>query len=270
MSANHRFMLRAFLLLFLVVGAGTLALLSTTSSSGAGDSPPPALPAESSGLIQRVERLEQELTRLSLTNPPVGSVIAYAGEWPPKRNNGDVWSEAELGWFLCDGRTLREGDYKELFDAVGTAHGRPSEGTFCLPDYQGQFLRGVAHGKKTDPDRDTRKPSSAGGNSGDKVGSMQEQATKTPNNPLKTKEDGGHTHGSMLDAPGDDSKIPRWFHNDRDANFWKTNSSREGVLPSLVDSRLTNAPGVHKHDLEGGDTETRPVNKAVNWIIKFR
>jgi hypothetical protein len=32
----------------------------------------------------------------------------------------------------------------------------------------------------------------------------------------------------------------------------------------------TDPAGLHVHDLEGGDRETRPVNAYVNWIIRFQ
>ena len=45
-----------------------------------------------------------DIATLSRVNPPVGTVMAFAGEWPPAKGEGDRWTEKELGWLACDGR----------------------------------------------------------------------------------------------------------------------------------------------------------------------
>src|SRR5262249_42722285 len=41
---------------------------------------------------------------------PVGSVVPYAGDWPPYRNTDrdERVAEADLGWMLCDGREVEK------------------------------------------------------------------------------------------------------------------------------------------------------------------
>jgi hypothetical protein len=52
-----------------------------------------------------------------------------------------------------------------------------------------------------------------------------------------------------------------------------TKQTDEGLIgeePNLYYSAKTSA-GVHSHTIgRGGDRETRPVNVAVHWIIKFK
>ncbi len=206
-------------------------------------------------LEAELQALDSNVSSLSQLSPPIGSVIAFAGEWPPAKPDGAKWTELELGWMLCDGDPLEGKDVEAAKKLLGEN----------VPDFRGLFLRGV----------DTQRPSDQ---LVDKDGvravrNVQSFATARPtgNQHFMTEEDGGkHKHGGLWHADGDDSKIPRWFHNDRDANFWKANSSWKGDRPSLVDMRpMPDANGGHEHSItRGGNAETRPVNVAVHWIIK--
>ena len=66
---------------------------------------------------------------------------------------------------------LRAPELKQLFDAIKTCHGEPSDASFELPSLSGRFLRGVDTRPETappspdrDPDRLKRKVASTGGN----------------------------------------------------------------------------------------------------------
>ena len=69
------------------------------------------LEAHGSSLVEKAvraleecsERQAEDIDRLSLTSPPVGRVMAFAGEWSPRRADGNQWTEQELSWLLCDG-----------------------------------------------------------------------------------------------------------------------------------------------------------------------
>lgn len=61
----------------------------------------------------------QELYIKALDSMPIGSIIGFAG------------SDIPNGWLICDGSTLDEETYPELYDALGG-----SGSTFTLPDYQ--------------------------------------------------------------------------------------------------------------------------------------
>lgn len=239
----------------LVVAVSCILLVLIAS----GQSPQPDVARDAlqnGSLTKRIEALEAEravhdsiMSSLSQLSPPIGSVIAFAGEWPPNKLDGTKWIEQDLGWMLCDGRPVNGPQYEGVRSVLG--------GSGKLPDYQGYFLRGL--GKD------------GGVDAGRLIGSYQRDATALPKNSFITDADSGkHKHAGLWEAPGDDSKLPRWFHNDRDANFWRDNSSRKGIRPSLVDMQVMPvANGGHEHNISrGGDTETRPINVAVHWIIK--
>jgi hypothetical protein len=83
---------------------------------------------------RQADGFRQQIVWLSRTSPPVGSVVAYAGAWPPKKGEGGLWTEDELGWILCDGRDITPPQFAELRTALGAAN---------APDYRGYFLRGL-------------------------------------------------------------------------------------------------------------------------------
>jgi microcystin-dependent protein len=99
---------------------------------------------------------------------PSGVVFPFAGATAPD------------GWLLCNGSAVSRSVYATLFSTISSAHGSgDGSTTFNLPDYRGRILRGVDGGIARDPDRAGRTASNAGGNTGDNVGSVQVQATKS-------------------------------------------------------------------------------------------
>jgi microcystin-dependent protein len=67
----------------------------------------------------------KELTIKALDSMPIGSIIGFVGTDIPN------------GWLICDGSTLDEETYPELYDALGG-----SGSTFTLPDCKGRVLVG--------------------------------------------------------------------------------------------------------------------------------
>lgn len=65
---------------------------------------------------------------------PIGSVTAYAG------------SSAPTGWLLCDGSTVSQTTYADLYALIGTTYGPASGGNFTLPDLRGRAAVGVNAG----------------------------------------------------------------------------------------------------------------------------
>lgn len=123
---------------------------------------------------------------------PSGVILPFGGNTPPN------------GWLLCDGSTISRTVYADLFQAIGTAHGRgDGSTTFNLPDFRGRFMRGVDGTANRDPDKTTRTAANPGGNTGNNVGSIQNNATAK--NGLSASASGssvsgttniGHSHGS--------------------------------------------------------------------------
>lgn len=73
---------------------------------------------------------------------PVGTVIAVAHNDAP-----------DSGWMKCNGATVSRAAYARLFAKIGGTYGTPAIDTFRLPDYRGEFLRGLDDGRGVDPGR---------------------------------------------------------------------------------------------------------------------
>ncbi|MEN0045500.1 MAG: tail fiber protein [Bacteroidota bacterium] len=160
---------------------------------------------------------------------PVGTVLSYAGASVPD------------GWLLCDGSEVNRDLYPDLFTAIGTAWGT-GDGvtTFHLPDLRGQFLRGVSGSTSEDPNRNNRNAKYSGGNTGNNVGSYQEDIFKSHNH-VSNRFDSGNQVNNI----GTGSQALGWS-----GSYQWTNS-------------LTVLTG------ETGGSETRPKNAYVNYIIKY-
>ncbi len=176
---------------------------------------------------------------------PAGLVMAYAGELPP------------AGWVVCDGSEVSRTDYPELFAAIGTAHGEgDGTTTFNLPDYRGLFLRGVDAGAGRDSDVDARTAPNTGGNTGDAVGSVQDDQLQSHKH-----EDAGHAHGYTSQT-----------HHDRDGSGWGSGSANDSWSGYATGAGHANLGDPVDSETGGGEArhgvETRPKNASVIWIIK--
>jgi hypothetical protein len=181
----------------------------------------------------------------------VGTVIAYAG--PTERIPSDE------GWTLCDGRPLSRREFPELFSVIHTLHGAgDGVNTFNIPDFRGYFLRGVSGSGDADPDKEARQASMSGGASGNEVGTVQEFKTAMPRRPFVADTHPGHSHGD-----------PTWNGGPGPFDLATVNRG-PGGHDFGPQSAPTSVAGEHSHIISGGDVETRPKNKAVNWIIKIR
>ncbi|MBP6739244.1 MAG: tail fiber protein [Leptospiraceae bacterium] len=161
-------------------------------------------------------------------NVPVGATLEYAGTVLP------------TGFLFCDGAAVSRTTYANLFTALGISHGQgDGVNTFNLPDYRGVFLRGVDGGAGRDPDASSRTALQAGGNTGDAVGSYQEDALEL------------HKHGSCpYPYPG---------------------SGLRSIAPAdNVDTSNPSDSYPTSNQVTGKSaTETRGKNVSVNRIIKF-
>lgn len=167
----------------------------------------------------------------SASTVPVGAVLAYAG-----RLNGDQLRTH--GWSICDGESLPISHYGELFSAIGTCNGGDGTMSFNLPDYRGYFLRGVDPTGKVDVDGPHRTSAASGGQTGTNVGSVQGFATGAPQRAF------------MADVP----HLPTEDHHN---------------MPGATDDMLSPGGKETFDSSGGGDSETRPVNAYVNFIIKL-
>jgi hypothetical protein len=186
--------------------------------------------------------------------PPIGSVIAFAGDLPSG-------FEASTGWMLCDGRLLDGNDpqFQPLFNVIRFAWGGdPDHNRFNIPDLLGRFLRGVEPEQlgSRDPDGDQRTPTQSGGHGGRAVGSFEDYATAMPREVFRVEPDGTHTHG--LD-----------FEINASRDVGEEGNTVANPAPAGPPPKFTNPAGNHTHVIRGGDRETRPRNCYVHWIIRF-
>lgn len=180
-----------------------------------------------------------EFANTSNNGVPTGTILPFAG------TAGSV----PTGYLLCDGSSYSQTDYANLFSVINTTYGSSSGSTFNVPDLRGEFIRGLDNGRGVDDGRT--------------LGSAQSGATALPTSPFNsegtTTLDGEHGHtiqtmevASYAITPG--GPIPVWSPG-------VGQISTEGVAD-------------HQHDVTstvktGGDSETRPRNVSVNFIIKY-
>jgi hypothetical protein len=201
---------------------------------------------------------------------PVGTIIPYAGPSIPQ------------GFLTCDGSSQLIADYPNLFGVISTMYNTqidpttgnpwaaPSNNQFRVPDCRGVFLRGVGT------------PSGL-----DSVSLGGYQAQKTAKNGLtnstSTATGTVTTSGSTLGAGGH-THIITWYGNG--GAVQGTGTAGGDMSNPLGGSSSTgiSLEGNHSHTLTlsssfsggsaaaqtvTGDNETRPINKGVNYIIKF-
>lgn len=219
---------------------------------------------------------------------PTGSVISYAG------------STAPTGWLLCDGASLSTTTYASLFAVIGYAFGG-SGGSFNLPDLRGRFVRyddnmgnhGIAG---------VTAAGAASRDTGRSHGSAQTQTTAkngltaTPNFTLTgvasgvsgtVGGDGAHNHRVYVFDTGSNDVLSvgtgggngGWSVNTGlnagQGNFrmmagndgtWSSNHSHSasGATANAQTPTIDN-----KTNTVAGDAETRPINIALNAIIKI-
>ncbi|GIG88103.1 phage tail protein [Plantactinospora endophytica] len=179
----------------------------------------------------------------------IGSVVAYASVV-------DQSSPPPDGWLLCDGRAVSRERYSVLFKVIGTVHGA-GDGvvTFNLPDYRGRFQRGVDDGVGVDPDANNRSAAAVGGATGNRVGSVQDDATAVPvgtDEKFVLSKSGTHHH----DVP----HLPT-------GNSWYPIAGSH-YAAWTEDSSPSSAAGKHTHTVTGGgDRETTPTSIYVHYLI---
>lgn len=193
--------------------------------------------------IGNKRRSSQSLSKRPL-DLPAGTVHAFAGTTAPE------------GWAMCDGSEVSRTDYAALFAVISTTYG-VGDGldTFNLPDMRGQFLRalddmGTAQGAAgIDTDGTART-----------VGQTQGNATAT--NGLGTNTTGNHDHRTL----GLLNSVMTATSRTGDVAIRKTSGSQTA---SFRDVGYLETNGNHSHTITSTDTETRPTNMGINYIIKL-
>lgn len=153
---------------------------------------------------------------------PTGCVIGFTTPTAPN------------GFLNCDGSAVSRTTYAALWAVMGITHGAgDGSTTFNVPDYQGYFLRGYDGAALRDPDESSRTAMNVGGNTGNMVGTVQEDAFAAHT----------HTFGAEANTGGFSTGAPALSNN---------TGSGQTVTPNSA----------------GTSTETRPKNAIVNYIVK--
>jgi hypothetical protein len=141
----------------------------------------------------------------------------------------------KAGWIECDGRSLANADYPELFKAIGNTWGTDTPSiAFKVPDLRGFFLRGWDHGAGRDPSAGSRLAIGNNAAVGDAVGSREDDQFRS------------HHHTI--------TQIPQ------------ISSFPEGDADGGSHMGETNSRGGWSTDDAGGP-ETRPINANVMFAI---
>ena len=119
---------------------------------------------------------------------PAGSVIPYAG------------TSAPTGFLLCDGSSVSQSTYADLFAVIGTTYDTGDDGsTFKLPDLRGRVVAGQDDMGGSSANRLTNQ---TGGLNGDTLGDTGGSETHT----LTTAQLASHTH-SFSDTSNLNSQV---------------------------------------------------------------
>jgi microcystin-dependent protein len=191
-------------------------------------------------ISSEIEGLENNLDNDSKTDE-AGKISSFAmGEIPD-------------GYLPCDGRQVSRTQFASLFAKIGTAHGEGNgTTTFHLPDLRGRFLRGVDGTAGRDPDKASRTAANAGGNAGNAVGSVQDDAIRNITGTFANSGTGG-----FADNTARSGAINASYTNS--GTGWSS-QSRSGWSSGFSFSANGSVP-------TGGDN--RPANANVQYAIKY-
>lgn len=62
---------------------------------------------------------------------PTGTIVPFAGNQIPN------------GWLLCNGQSVSQSTYSDLYQVLGSLYGSATDGNFVLPNIKGKFIVGI-------------------------------------------------------------------------------------------------------------------------------
>lgn len=166
---------------------------------------------------------------------PVGSVVALAGP-----------GEVPHNWKVCDGSSVPYLGHEALWNALKDTPGNPSDdgaplgATITLPDYRGVFLRGFDQTRRVD------------------VG------PRSPSNQVGSKQGDAVIGMVSRNGIGDATHV----EDDQMATDMAPGMRVGGTIVDSSFSRKDEIDGAGSDRRAGA--ETRPVNIAVQWIIRIK
>ncbi len=175
------------------------------------------------------------------TNQPVGVIVAYIGDVPPGPAGG-ITDDVGSTWLLCDGSEITSQQFPDLYNALVATYGNV---TASIPDLRGYFVRFLdAQGNNTstgtgrDPDLAARTPFF-----GNLIGSLERNACP-------------HDHDM----------------NGFQSCAWSVYGTYWTIIMAADSNNPPNQNNIGNQTETGSGTattrETRPINVAVNYIIR--
>ncbi|HYX39590.1 MAG TPA: tail fiber protein [Oligoflexus sp.] len=203
---------------------------------------------QTSDPVKNVLAIQQAvIAELRETLVPTGSIMPYSGDQAPR------------GWLLCDGSQLSTNGYSKLFGVIGYKFGG-SGSSFALPNLRDEFLRGAG-------------PTRA-------VGSRESVATAKgglSTSTIRTEDltvSASGTYQSGWPTGHWDSVTP--YGTMGDGGSWGRRVMVGQSAPNegtpyyfTVQTTGTATGGSWSTTINSTDSETRPRNVAVNYIIKL-
>lgn len=166
---------------------------------------------------------------------PTGSIMPFIGTVAPN------------GWLLCDGSTFT--------DNTSNANLKALLGNTTTPNLKGMFLRGIG--------------TALTGETGPVLKAVQQDdvVTHLHNVSITTSTDGAHNHNN--------GSFDKLLKIDNGWTATSTDNDSAGEQPNLRYAGTILAAGSHSHTVTGNtgnygsQSETRPINYGVNYIIKI-
>lgn len=186
---------------------------------------------------------------------PVGSILAFPSKKVPD------------GYMPCEGQELSIRLYPELYEVIGHTWGG-NKSSFCLPDLQGQFIRGWDREGDVDPEREFGK---------NQEDSFQGHAHMASGENSTTDYGGSHQHELYKEEHG--GGMGTLFYSVNHDGYAHSESCKKGkvrISPAgshyhsftpqvVVGDPINSTYGVSRVALE-----TRPKNIALSFCIKVK
>lgn len=206
-----------------------------------------------------VAKFEPTLKIVNMTADEVGSIKAWPAAVLPSTD-----------YSIADGECLSKTEYTSLFAVIGTKYGECDSGAgagsgFNEPDYRGKFLRGYDPTLTIDVDGASRTACSAGGDSGNLVGTCQLDAMQRITGEMYNNFY-GNTSNRFGNSPNETYGVFSATNAGRGA--YEVTGATNGYGSSVSGTLFDSADSVSPNAAKTSDTETRPINVTVNWIIK--
>ena len=221
----------------------TAGALTTTEPTTDGQiSKPVAVVTASNSTMQVVQFRGVEVTNPGGADPPIGTIVDYAGTTSP------------TGWLLCYGQALDASvstQYQDLFDVIGNTYGGADNTDFVVPDLRGRIIAGQDDMGGASANRLT---SPINGDTLGASGGSEDHTLTTAEMPVHTHTQNAHSHvlggaghfvyggasGGLSGASGFRTALSALSSNDATATNQNTGSgnAHDNVQPTLILNKI--------------------------------